>query len=123
MNQTQIKEMQVKLGVPADGFFGPRSIAACEAHLRKLMPDPHPFPRQRDVSEFYGPHGVKGGYTPPMAVVNSPSLSTSKIIPWNRSAFMEACWFARSRLSASLRDLPHARRAKRSGGQYFRRCV
>jgi hypothetical protein len=38
MTKDQIKDMQVKIGVEADGFWGPKSIIACQSHLRKLMP-------------------------------------------------------------------------------------
>ena len=72
MKRDEIKEMQAKLGVEIDGFWGPKSIAACQAHLKRMMPDPHPFPTQRGVPDFYGRHGEKRGYTPPMAVVELP---------------------------------------------------
>lgn len=59
MNQTQIKIMQEQVGAEPDGFWGLMSIAACEAHLRKMMPSPHPFPRQdqKSLTSFYGPAG------------------------------------------------------------------
>jgi hypothetical protein len=72
MTRDEIKAMQAKLGVEVDGFWGPKSIFACQAHLKKMMPAPHPFPTQRDVPKFYGKHGEKNGYTPPMAVVETP---------------------------------------------------
>ena len=72
MNQTQIKDMQKKIGALPDGFWGPNSIASCQAYLRKMMPNPHPFPRQREVTEFYGPHGKKGGHSPPMKLITLP---------------------------------------------------
>ena len=46
MNETQIKIMQERVGAEPDGFWGPRSVAACQRHLKKMMPSPHPFPRQ-----------------------------------------------------------------------------
>ena len=59
MNQTQIKIMQEQVGAEPDGFWGLMSIGACEAHLRKMMPSPHPFPRQdqKSLTSFYGPAG------------------------------------------------------------------
>ena len=62
MNQAQIKTLQDEIGAVPDGFWGPESIAKCQAYLRKQMPSPHPFPKQRDVPTFYGPHGEKVGY-------------------------------------------------------------
>lgn len=59
MNRAQIIEMQRRIGTEADGFWGPQSIAACQKHLRALMPKPNPFPRadQRSLSAFYGSPG------------------------------------------------------------------
>lgn len=59
MNQTQIKAIQAKIGVEPDGFFGPKSIAACQKYLRKLMPSPHPWPApsQAALAAFYGQPG------------------------------------------------------------------
>lgn len=59
MTQQQIKDMQTRIGVVPDGFWGPRSIAACKAHLLKLMPKPNPWPAtdQRSLQRFYGSPG------------------------------------------------------------------
>jgi hypothetical protein len=66
VTRDKIKDIQVKIGTEPDGFWGPKSIAASQLHLKKLMPSPHPFPTQKGVPGFYGPHGENGGYTPPM---------------------------------------------------------
>lgn len=59
MSPFAIKEMQKKIGVDPDGFWGPKSIAACQAHLRKLMPTPNPWPgtSQEELRAFYGRPG------------------------------------------------------------------
>lgn len=59
MNQTDIKAMQRRIGVTDDGFWGPASIAACQAHLRKLMPAKNPWPAtdQKSLTAFYGAAG------------------------------------------------------------------
>jgi hypothetical protein len=59
MNQQDIKAMQRRIGVVDDGFWGPESIAACQAHLRKLMPSPNPWPKtdQESLTKFYGRAG------------------------------------------------------------------
>lgn len=44
MNTEQIIAMQRRVGTAPDGHWGPNSIAACQRHLTKLMPRPHPFP-------------------------------------------------------------------------------
>ncbi|HCN30932.1 MAG TPA: hypothetical protein DIT64_19895 [Verrucomicrobiales bacterium] len=72
MTQAQIRAMQAKIGTEVDGFWGPRSIAACQRHLRSLMPTPARFPRQAGVRAFYGPNGVRGGYTPPTTTIRLP---------------------------------------------------
>ena len=72
MTKDQIKEIQRKIGVEDDGIWGPKSSAACKAHLLALMPSPKPFPKQSGVTEFFGPHGVPGGYTPPTKTITLP---------------------------------------------------
>ena len=59
MTADQIKAMQQKLGVAADGFWGPKSIAACQKYLRSLMPSPNPWPfsDQQSLTSFYGAPG------------------------------------------------------------------
>lgn len=59
MNTDEIKRMQVRIGTPADGFWGPKSIDACRNHLRSLMPHQNPWPKsdQRSLREFYGEPG------------------------------------------------------------------
>lgn len=48
--------MQRKIGTTPDGFWGPKSIAACQKYLRGLMPTPNPWPASDTESlvEFYG---------------------------------------------------------------------
>ena len=59
MNQSDIKAMQRRIGVTDDGFWGPVSIAACQAHLRKLIPARNPWPAadQTSLTKFYGAAG------------------------------------------------------------------
>jgi hypothetical protein len=59
MKKDKIIEMQKKLGVTPDGFWGPASIAACQKHLRALMPDVNPWPKADPASmnAFYGQAG------------------------------------------------------------------
>lgn len=72
MTSAQIKHVQTRIGATPDGFWGPKSESACRKYLRAMMPSPHPFPKQSDVTAFYGPHGVKGGYSPPMKSIVLP---------------------------------------------------
>lgn len=59
MTSDQIKEIQAKVGATPDGFWGPKSIAACQAYLRSLMPSPNPWPgaSQAELTAFYGAAG------------------------------------------------------------------
>jgi hypothetical protein len=59
MTQAQIKLIQQRIGTTPDGFWGPKSIAACQRHLRSLMPSPNPWPKtdQASLTRFYGPPG------------------------------------------------------------------
>lgn len=45
MTSSEIKEMQERIGVTPDGFWGPKSIAACQSHLTQLMRGANPWPR------------------------------------------------------------------------------
>ncbi len=59
MIRTQIQAMQDRIGTTPDGFWGPKSIAACQKHLRSLMPSPNPWPKtdQSSLTKFYGAPG------------------------------------------------------------------
>lgn len=72
MTRAEIIKTQQRIGVTADGFWGPVSIQACERHLRGMMPVPLRFPKQSGVPTFYGPHGEQGGYTPPLRKIRLP---------------------------------------------------
>jgi hypothetical protein len=56
MTTDEIKEIQRTIGVEDDGIWGPKSKAACKIHLRELMPDPHPWPREveTELKKFFG---------------------------------------------------------------------
>jgi D-alanyl-D-alanine carboxypeptidase len=74
MNQTQIIKLQERIGALPDGFWGPKSIAACQKYLRAMMPAPTRFPADgtSQFTSLYGPNGVKDGYTPPMKTITLP---------------------------------------------------
>lgn len=59
MTRADIIAIQEKVGVAPDGFFGPKSIAATQKHLRKLMAGagPRPIPTTRDLTLFFGQAG------------------------------------------------------------------
>jgi hypothetical protein len=59
MTPAQIKAMQTRIGAEPDGFWGPKSIRAAQAHLRNLMPQSNPWPdtSQEALTKFYGKAG------------------------------------------------------------------
>ena len=59
MTRAQIIALQSRIGTTPDGFWGPRSIAACQRHLKRLMPSPNPWPKPDMASmvRFYGKPG------------------------------------------------------------------
>ena len=59
MNTEQIKAIQKRIGTEPDGFWGPKSIRAVQAHLRGMMPDSNPWPdtSQEALTKFYGKAG------------------------------------------------------------------
>jgi hypothetical protein len=65
MTRAQIIEMQRRVGTTPDGFWGPKSIAACQKHLRAMMPSPNRWPNtnQSALSDFYGVAGDTSRHT------------------------------------------------------------
>lgn len=61
MTTEKIKALQTHVKTEPDGFWGPASIAACQAHLKALMPSPSPWPKTDEASllAFYGRAGDK----------------------------------------------------------------
>ena len=59
MNHEEVAAIQKKIGVVADGFWGPLSIAAAKRHLRELMPNVVQWPAtdQKSLTAFYGAAG------------------------------------------------------------------
>lgn len=55
----RIQQIQQAVGVEPDGFWGPKSIAAVQKHLRALMPSASPWPKtdQASLTAFYGKPG------------------------------------------------------------------
>ena len=72
MSPKEIKRTQERVGTEPDGFWGPLSIRACQAHLRQLDASGDLWPAQSGVEAFYGPHGEEDGYTPPLESVSLP---------------------------------------------------
>ena len=80
MNRTQIIQLQERIGTEADGFWGPKSTAACQRHLRALMPSPNPWPSSSETAlqRFYGSAGDES------QLVNAPAPSWLRLYDTNR---------------------------------------
>jgi hypothetical protein len=50
MTKAEIIALQTRIGTTPDGIWGSVSTAACQAHLRALMPTPNPWPPGDDTS-------------------------------------------------------------------------
>ena len=58
MNQASIKAIQEKIGTTPDGFWGHKSIAACQKYLKRLcMHNDSPNTDQASLTEAYGAAG------------------------------------------------------------------
>lgn len=59
MTVQQIKDLQKRIGTVPDGYWGPKSIAACQRHLKALSPavSPWPLPNEAALQAFYGSPG------------------------------------------------------------------
>jgi hypothetical protein len=55
----EVQKIQEKIGAVPDGWWGPRSMEACQKHLRSLMPNPPEFPHpgMSSMLAFYGQPG------------------------------------------------------------------
>lgn len=93
MKQSEIIRVQERIGTTGDGFWGPASIAACQKHLRDMMPKPFRFPVEgsREFEKFYGSHGVKGGYTPPHKTIELPFTIYYENTPVDKLTVHEKC--------------------------------
>jgi hypothetical protein len=65
MTRNQIIQLQRHVGTTPDGFWGPKSTAAAQRHLRSLMPSPNPWPAtdQASLTRFYGAPGDTSQHT------------------------------------------------------------
>jgi hypothetical protein len=59
MTTDQILEIQLTIKAEPDGFWGPKSIAACQKYLKRIGPkvNPWPTPDEASLTAFYGAPG------------------------------------------------------------------
>lgn len=91
MNQNEIRRIQERIGTVVDGFWGPKSIAACQKHLRSMAPLTNPFPKQSHVSSYFGKNGLPDGYSPPTKPIELPFTIYYGTTPVNSLSPHEKC--------------------------------
>jgi hypothetical protein len=121
MNRDEIIRMQIRIGATPDGFWGPKSQAACRSHLRSLMPNPNPWPAsdQESLRAFYGQPGDESQ----LVMVEFPYEMFYGGIKVTRTRVHRKCADSLLRVLTAIRDLipllPHvADEAQDYGGIY-----
>lgn len=106
MTQTQIIAMQCRIGTNPDGFWGPKSIAACQKHLRSMMPTPNPWPAtdQASLTRFYGPPGDESR----LVLFDLPKGTLYEGLPARHARANERCYESLSRVLQAIAASPHA---------------
>jgi len=103
MTSEEIKKMQKKIGTTPDGFWGPKSQAACKAYLRSLMPKNNPWPKsdQASLEKFYG----KAGDESNLVMINFPypMYYDGKLV--TRTRVNKKCADSLLRVLTNIRDL------------------
>jgi hypothetical protein len=106
MTRAQIIEMQDRIGVVPDGFWGPKSIAAVQKHLRALMPRDCNWPSQSQAAlqGFYGTAGDESK----LVRFDLPrgTLYDGKVVRHTRAH--ERCFESLSRVLHAIASGPHA---------------
>jgi hypothetical protein len=121
MTRDHIIAMQTKIGVTPDGFWGPKSQAACRAYLRSLMPTPNPWPAsdQASLRAFYGEPGDEAN----LVMIDFPYPMFYGGIRVTRTRVHRKCAASLLRVLTAIRDLiprlPHIKdEAEDYGGIY-----
>ncbi|MEK7951720.1 M15 family metallopeptidase [Luteolibacter soli] len=106
MNAEKIKAIQGKVGASVDGFWGPRSIEACQGYLRGLMErssNRWPGTDQASLTRFYGEAGDESR----LVMIELPGCMRYEGIPVRRARVNGRCAESLSRVLEAL-ALSHA---------------
>jgi hypothetical protein len=121
MTRDHIIAMQTKIGATPDGFWGPKSQAACRAYLRSLMPTPNLWPEsdQASLRAFYGEPGDEAN----LVMIDFPYPMFYGGIRVTRTRVHRKCAASLLRVLTAIRDLiprlPHINdEAEDYGGIY-----
>jgi hypothetical protein len=120
MNQEAIIAIQKRIGTVPDGFWGPKSIAACQKYLKALMPLPNPWPTtdQAALRKFYGMPGDESR----LVKLNVKGLGV--LYDGNPLAFFmchEKVADSLGRIIRALAKSPHSHSLKKLDGCYANR--
>jgi len=101
MNADRIKAIQSKVGTTVDGFWGPKSIFACQHYLQRLMDgsgQKWPETDQASLTKFYGPAGDESR----LVMIELPGCTRYEGIPVRRTRVNARCAESLSRVLDSL---------------------
>jgi hypothetical protein len=106
MIKSEIIAMQERIGASPDGFWGPKSIAACKAHLRGMMPSPNPWPPadQASLKRFYGEAGDESR----LVRFELPRGTLYDGMTARHARANERCFESLSRVLRAIAETPHA---------------
>jgi hypothetical protein len=101
MNADRIKAIQSRVGTTVDGFWGPKSIHACQHYLQRLMDGSSnrwPAADQASLTRFYGAAGDESR----LVMIELPGCMRYEGIPVRRARVNARCAESLSRVLESL---------------------
>jgi hypothetical protein len=101
MNADKIKAIQSRVGTTVDGFWGPKSIQACQDYLQRLMDGSSnrwPETDQASLTRFYGAAGDESR----LVMIELPACMRYEGIPVRRARVNARCAESLSRVLDSL---------------------
>jgi len=107
MTTDKIKAIQSRVGATVDGFWGPKSIFACQHYLQRLMDGSSnrwPETDQASLTKFYGPAGDESR----LVMIELPSCMRYEGIPVRRARVNARCAESLSRVLEALAKSPQA---------------
>ncbi|MCW1926299.1 M15 family metallopeptidase [Luteolibacter arcticus] len=90
MNADRIKAIQSKVGTTVDGFWGPKSIFACQLYLQRLMDSSSnrwPGTDQASLTRFYGAAGDESR----LVMIGLPGCTRYDGVPVTRTRVNGRC--------------------------------
>lgn len=119
MTSAQIRQLQEQIGTTPDGFWGPKSIAAVQRHLRALAPARSPWPdsSQSALQAFYGSPGDESQ----LVAISLPDGTLYAGRPVRTTRVHRRCADSLSRILRAIAAGPHADVLRQFAGVYNHR--